>query len=224
MSEAVINLLLEEISKNKEDLTLFMSLSSAFEAFQYKKINEFHGILLADLQTKINLLNSEQKTEFIIMYPESTKSLLTKWEGGIYVRKKNWIDGICVQLTADNLDAKDLDIQVRALKKNEKANLTFNRLIKEYQFQDKVNEACCPLRSKPKRDVNDEYVWCYFTEKYSSLLNAETFFDLVDDINSKKLKSDQMGKLSSYYIEYLLKLACCLDKALKDNNLILSKQ
>jgi hypothetical protein len=217
MLDEITYSLLEIMSEDKEDFTLFMNLQSKFDQFRHNKISEFEKqVFLPDLKS---VLAGDKEHNYEILNLENVgKWFLFKWNGVSLVSPR-WPKGLFVSMQSDNDKAQQLHLQTGCdLPNTDNSKLSethkiFTKLMNEYEFQNIINEACFPLISR-KIDKNDDYVWL-FLQGYSSLWdNPEALFDIIADINLKKQDNTKLGVVSQYFIEILLTLANCLDQTL----------
>jgi hypothetical protein len=202
-------ILLEEISKNIDDLKLLLNLNSGIDSFKHDKIEEFEQLFLRpDLDIKIKEINASSQHKFFV----NDNYTITERQKGIIMTSSHWPEGFGVQLASYKKDATDLFIAVYGNKSFPKANEVYNILLNKFYLRSKIDNILFyePLSGRKSQD--DFNLWIYFNEEYSSLAKNNIFLQLIVDINSKKTDKLYVSDLSNTYINSLINFTLVSDK------------
>jgi hypothetical protein len=202
--------LLGEISKNIDDFQLFMDLISGFDQFKLKIIEEFETIVLRPcLEAKILELNQERIHKFSLNNCDRSGSLLRANEG-IIITSDGWLEGIKFQFAAEKTDISALYIQIYVEDSNEKANIFFNKLVKDFDLQNEIYKKINSSDFTGKKGISENGIWFFFSNKYYSITKSnEALYKMVNDINLKKLS--KYCPFASALIHYFFNFIECFD-------------
>jgi hypothetical protein len=211
MNNDITATLLGEISKNQDDLKLFMSLVSGFDQYRRDVVQEFETtVLRPDLEAKILEINKKREHEFSVISCDRPGSLLLA-NKGITIRADDWPEGMVVQFAGHQRNAKSWFLQICADKVFPKAHKIYKLLVNDFDLIDNIyNKAFSPDFSASKENNGEGYLWFYFIDKYCPFYdNHEALYGILNDINLKK--DAKYCPFSSPLIEYIIKFLVIFD-------------